>query len=374
MEEWEAGANMKLVAVLLLFLLTVACTQQTTEPIKIGFSAPLSGSLGTWGEPDMQGVALAVKEINAAGGINGRPLEVIYEDDQCDAKVAASAMNKFATVDKVTAVVGTICSGTTLAAAPIAEQNGIVLVSIGSSHPKITTAGDYIFRVWPSDSFQGEILAKHLWDEGYKNIAILSINSDYAQGVEQVFTSEYEKLGGKVVIAEHYAVGTTDMRTELSKIRAAKPDAILVLQHEEAPTIHRQMRELSINQQVFGTETYDSAPLREAAKGAMTGAIYSMPAFDEENVKIKEFKENYRKEYGKDPIQTIVAAYGYDTMNIIAGCLKKDATSQGLKDCLYTIQNYEGVGGTISFDQNGDILRSFAFKRIEGADTVTIKD
>jgi branched-chain amino acid transport system substrate-binding protein len=374
MEEWETGANMKLVAVLLLFLFIAACTQQTTDPIKIGFSAPLSGSLGTWGEPDMQGVALAVKEINAAGGINGRPLEVIYEDDQCDAKVAASTMNKFATVDKVTAVVGTICSGTTLAAAPIAEQNGIVLVSIGSSHPKITTAGDYVFRVWPSDSFQGEILAKHLWDEGYKNVAILSINSDYAQGVEQVFTSEYEKLGGKVAIAEHYAVGATDMRTELSKIRAAKPDAILVLQHEEAPTIHRQMRELGINQQVFGTETYDSTPLREAAKGAMTGAIYSMPAFDEENAKIKEFKENYRKEYGKDPTQTIVAAYSYDTMNIIAGCLKKDATSQGLKDCLYTVQNYEGVGGTISFDKNGDILRSFGFKRIEGADTVTIKD
>jgi branched-chain amino acid transport system substrate-binding protein len=371
-----------IIAILSFLLLFAACATEPTgnvaadsakEPIKIGFIGPLSGSMSSWGAAERDGVALAIKEINAAGGINGRNVEIVYEDDSCEAKKSTTAMNKLTTVDHVVAVVGTICSSTTLADAPIAEAQQTVLISIGSSNPSITTAGDYVFRVWPSDAYNGQILADYVYAQGNRRAAMLIVNNDYGIGVSDVFERSFVTNGGAIVAKETYVQGSADHRASLTKIAQSSPDAIIVIQNDEAPAIHRQMADLGITQPVYGTESYDVPSLVVAAKGTMEGVTYSMPAFDESTTGVADFKVRYEKEFGTQPQQAIVAVYAYDATNMIIDGLKQDPTGKTLKDYLYTIKNRQTVGGIISFDHNGDVVRDFAIKRIVDGKVIEVQ-
>ena len=170
----------------------------STEPIKIGF-----GDAATYGVDEKNATALAVEEINNAGGIKGRSLEVIYEDGKCSGKDAATAAQKLINIDGVKIILGGACSGETLSIAPIAEQNKIIIFSAFSSSPDITKAGDYIFRNSPSDLDVAKGYAQFIVSRGgYKNIAIISENTDYAGGVKKVFNEEIARLGGKIVADE----------------------------------------------------------------------------------------------------------------------------------------------------------------------------
>jgi branched-chain amino acid transport system substrate-binding protein len=171
----------------------VAVTQQQdTTPIKIGWLGPLTGDVSSVGTADKQAGEIAVKEINDAGGINGRPLEVVYEDGFCDSKTASNAGNKLINIDKVVAIIGGFCSGETLAVAPTAEQNKVVMISPASTAPSISTAGDYIFRDVPSDSYQGKHAANFVYNTlGKRKAAVLYASVDYTQGLADVFSDEY---------------------------------------------------------------------------------------------------------------------------------------------------------------------------------------
>ena len=173
------------------------------EPIKIGVVLPLTGDLSSMGEPAKDAVEFALEEINNAGGINGRKLEAIFENGKCDGAASISAVQKLINVDKVSAIIGEICSGATIAMAPIVEKNKVPLISPCSSNPDITNMGDYIFRVYPSDSLQGKYMAEYVKNVlNYSKVAVLYVNNDWGKGVAEVFKKTFINMGGEIIFQE----------------------------------------------------------------------------------------------------------------------------------------------------------------------------
>ncbi len=250
---------------LLILILTSGCNRTPTgaatsqEPIKIGFIGPLTGELASWGNNEKQGVELAVKEINDAGGINGRKLSIIYEDGQCNPKSAVTAAQKLITVDHVKAIIGETCSSATLAVAPLAEQNKVILISPTSGADSISQAGDFIFRIFIPNNFYAvegaRIIEKEL---GSKSVAVLYIQNDAGVSTKDRFIQLFK--GGKIMLIQGYAPDTTDFKTILLKVKEAEPDLVyLAGYYPDGGLILKQAKELGIKTQFFGCgDSYDS--------------------------------------------------------------------------------------------------------------------
>jgi len=328
-------------------------TVKDDETIKIGFIAPLSGDLAFIGDQMQKVVAIAKDKVNEDGGINGRKVEVIYEDGRCDGKEAVSAAQKLINIDKVNAIIGGICSAETLAAAPLAESSKTVLMSPCSSAPGVSQAGDYIFRDYISDAFQGEYGADFVYNElGMRKAALFYIQVDYGIGVKDAFKDRFKELGGKIVAEESFDQSSRDFQTQLTKIKQKNPDVILFVGYtEEVIPGLKQIKELGINAQIIGTETFEDTTILERAGEYSEGVIYYVvdsPLSD-------DFKEEMKKRI--DGEVTICAPQAYDAFNIITDAMKKVGTDrEKVKDELYNVKNYRGVSGDISFDENGDLV------------------
>jgi len=341
-------------------------TPKETGVIKIGFIAPLSGDTAVYGTASRGGAEIAIEEINNAGGINGKKLEVIYEDGKCNGKDSATAANKLISIDNVFVIFGTVCSAETLAIAPIAESNKIILLSAASSAPSITEAGDYIFRTWPSDSLQGKEMAEYVYGKGIKKVAIINMNSDYPVGLANVFKETFVQLGGEVLISEIYEPTAKDFRTQLTKIKAKNPEAIYIIPYTaEAGILVKQIKELGIKAELYGPETFHSQEVINTAGNASEGIVYMMPKFDETEQLTKELLDKYKTKYGKDSPFAVVTANTYDGVYIIAEGLKKGVSSDAVKGYLYTLKDYPGTAGVLTIDQNGDALKDFQFMIIK---------
>jgi len=211
------------------------------EEIKIGVMTPLTGESAKYGQDIKRGYDLATEEINEKGGIQGKKLLLIYEDDEGKPDKAVSAAQKLIQRDKVSVILGALWSSPTLAVAPIAEKNKVVLLSSGSSSPKITDAGDYIFRNEISEAYGAKESAKLYFNAGFKKIATIYINNDYGIGVRDITKEIYEQLGGVVTTSEAFEQDEKDFRTQLLKIKETNPEAILIVSYKEAILILKQM-------------------------------------------------------------------------------------------------------------------------------------
>ncbi len=348
-------------------LLLVACGQQpgnsAKEPIKIGAIMPLTGDGAALGLSTQRAIQLAEEEINTAGGINGRSLEVIFEDGRCNGKDGSNAANKLVNIDQVPAIIGGLCSPETLAAAPIAEGKTVML-SPCSSNPTVTNAGDYVFRDYPSDAYAGVFAAKYMYNQlGKHKVAVLSCLNDYCKGISQVFKKQFQELGGTIVSQQEFEMDTRDLRTQLSQIQAAKPEAIYFLAWTEAaiPGLI-QVKELGINIPLLGGDVWDDPDIHTKAGKAAEGIQWIMP-YTPTN---EEFKNKIEAKFGKVDI-TACTPQGYDATYLLADVLRNvgpDAVK--IKDELYKIKDYKGVSGKIGFDQNGDLMEaSFVVKTLK---------
>lgn len=368
----------------LLFLMACAGTQQpaetttgTTEngPIKIGVIAPLTGNEANYGADSIGGIQIATDEINAAGGVNGRQIMLVQEDDQCsNTKMATQAAQKLVDVDKVVAIVGQVCSGSLLATAPIVEAAKVTTVACCTSNPAITQAGDYIFRAWPSDALQGKDMANYVYNVvGARTAATIYTTSDYNYALQDVFAKEFERLGGSIVAQETYAPDAKDFRTQITKINAKTPDAVYVVPYGEGGLVLKQMKELNLNAKVFASETIASKEVIQASAGAAQGVIYATPSLDTESPKTKEFLQKFKAKYNKDPAFAVIAADAYDAMKLVAEGLKTGVNSDAVKTYLYTVKDYNGAGGMLTIDSNGDALKTFQLMKIEGEEGKPLK-
>ena len=352
---------LSVVFILLIFQLN--CTKKSDEVIKIGVIAPLTGDVATYGEWFKNAVEIAKKEINERGGVLGKKIEIIYEDSKADPTTAVTVAQKLISIDKVHAILGPAASGATLSVAPIAEKARIVLLTPISSSYKITYSGDYIFRIAPSDALQGIIAAEWTFNTlGYRTAGILYVNNDYGDGLNREFAKNFEKLGGKVLIAESSAQNTTDFRSQLAKLKNAKPDFVFVAVYpRETGNVAKQWKELGLEIPIIGTDAFHDKQVLEIARNAADGIRFTDVA-DVKSQEFDSFAQKYQSAYGKEA--NIVSAESYDGLKILALAIQNagNLKSDKIKDALYKIQDYKGASGIISFDENGDVSTKTFYK------------
>ena len=330
------------------------------EPYRIGVMESVTGPGETYGNVAVQAKQMAVDEINAAGGVNGRMIELIVEDEKCNAQDAITAYRKLTDVDGVKIILGTSCSGAMLGAAPLAEEEGVVMFSGLATNPDIANAGDYIFRTSMSDAQVGIDTGNVLWADGVRTLATITEATDYAEGVRRTSVEQFEKRGGQVVGEERYASDVTDFRSQLTKLLNANPDGLHVAAQSEftGGTIVKQARELGYEGPIYSDIVPIGTTALEIAGDAATGMKAITADLDPANSKAQEVIANFRARYDYVTLPWYLGS-AYDDVYITAECLEQtgdDQDADGFRDCLYEVTWSGAIGNNYSFDGNGEVV------------------
>ena len=344
----------------ILALAALSCGGGEEEAFRIGVMESVTGPGETYGTVSVQAKEMAVAEINAAGGINGRMLELIVEDSKCNAQDSITAFKKLTEVDEVKIILGTSCSGAMLGAAPLAEEAGVILFSGLATNPDIANAGDYIFRTSMSDVQVGIDTGNSMWADGVRNLATITEATDYAEGVRRTTVDQFTKRGGQVVREERYASDVTDFRTQLTKLVGANPDGLHIAAQAEfsGGTIVKQVRELGYEGPIYSEIVVVGTTALEIAGDAATGMKAVIADLDPANNTAQEVLANFREEYDYVTLAWYLGS-AYDDVYISAECLKKtddDQDADGFRDCLYDISWSGAIGDNYSFDENGEVV------------------
>ena len=330
------------------------------EPFRVGVMESVTGPGETYGKVAVNAKQLAVDEINAAGGINGRMLELIIEDEKCNAQDSITAYRKLTDVDGVKIILGTSCSGAMLGAAPLAEEDGVVMFSGLATNPQIADAGDYIFRTSMNDAQVGIDTGNVLWADGIRNLATITESTDYAEGVRSTTVAQFEKLGGTLVGEERYASDVTDFRSQLTKLFSESPDGLHIAAQSEftGGTIVKQSRELGYEGPIYGEIVVIGTTAIEIAGDAATGVKAIVADLDPNNSRALEVLANFRAKYDYVTLQWYLGS-AYDDVYITAECLRRtndDQDADGFRDCLYDITWSGAIGTDYSFDERGEVV------------------
>ena len=331
------------------------------EPFVIGAMDALTGVAESYGNPLLQAKILAVEEINAAGGIDGRELKLIVEDSKCAAQDAITAYNKLTDVDGVRIILGATCSSAMLGAAPLAERDGVVLLSASATSPDIASAGDYIFRTAINDLRLGIDIGNTLWVDGARSIATITEATDYAEGARRTAVDRFEELGGSVAAAESYSSDVIDFRGQLTKLLNEGPDALLLAAQGEASggTIVKQARELGYNGPIYSEIVPVSPEALGIAGEAATGLKAIIPNPELTSAAGREFLGRFKARYGAVASLPWFQGSAYDDVYIAAECLKQtndDQDAEGFRDCLHDLTWSGAIGDNYSFDDYGDVV------------------
>jgi len=326
-------------------------------PIKVGEYASLTGKEAGFGQTSHHGVVLAIEQINAAGGVLGRPLELAYEDNQTKAGESATAVKKLISRDKVIALIGEVSSTRSLEAAPVAQKNHIPMITPAATNPQVTKAGNYIFRVCFIDPFQGTVMAKFAaQDLKVKRVAVLSsVSNAYSLGLAKYFKETFAAAGGDIVTEKSFSEGDKDFRAQLTAVKAANVEAVFVPSYyTEAALIVRQARDLGISVPFLGGDGWEDEQLLNIGGAAMNGCYYSTH-FSAQNTdpKVVKFVADYKARWdGEQP--GAFSALGYDAVYVLADALKRAGTTDAakLRDALAKTKNVEGVTGLTTLDKN----------------------
>ena len=349
-----------LVGLLSILALAATACGEDDGTFKIGVMESLTGPGETYGTVANQAKQMAVDEINAAGGVDGRMIELVVEDSKCSAQDSITAYNKLTDVEGIKIILGTSCSGAMLGAAPLAEEDGVVMFSGLATNPDIAEAGDYIFRTSMSDAQLGIDTGNLLWADGIRTLATINEATDYAEGVRRESVAQFEKRGGQVVGEERYPTDTTDFRSQLTKLINANPDALHVAAQAEfsGGTIVKQARELGFDGPIYSDVVVVGATALEVAGDAATGVKAVTADLDPANNKASDVLKNFREKYGVVTLPWYLGS-AYDDVYITAECLKEtgdDQDADGFRDCLYDITWSGAIGDSYSFDSKGEVV------------------
>ena len=330
-----------------------------TGDILVGFYGSLTGDGASFGQSSKDGTELAVEELNAAGGVLGRRIRLLVEDDQSKPEEASNAVTKLITQDKVVAVLGEVASRRTLAAAPVAQKYQIPMITPASTNEKVTEVGDYIFRVCFIDPFQGEVIAKFAFtDLKARRVAILKdISQDYSVGLSDAVTRTYAALGGQVLDTVSYSTGDADFKAALTKLRALKPDAIFATgYYNEAGIIVRQARELGMNMPILGGDGWVGDALANGREALRNTFISDHYHGDNPAPVVQNFVKSYRAKFGKEPDS--IAALGYDSVKVLADALTRAASTEGPKvRAALATADVAGVTGQLKMTDKRNVVK-----------------
>lgn len=330
----------------------------SSQVIKIGFIGPLTGDAAVYGEPLQNTVKLAVDEINSSGGINGKPIQFIYEDGKCNGQGGANAAQKLINVDNVQVILGGFCSGETLPAVPIAAQAKVLMLSAGASSPALTNISPYFFRDYPSDNAQGKSLADVSYNrQKWRTVGFIQEQTDYAVGLYKAFNETFVGLGGKT-INQAFPTETTDFRSILTNLKNQKPDALFIDTQtpQAASRILKQLQELKwklpflIGDAIAG----DQATLTANA-AQLEGTLAAEVLPDSNNSKFQNLEQAYKSKYGKDFPYQIYMASAYDAVYLLKdGIASVGYDGTKLAAWSRTIHNWQGASGVIKIGADGD--------------------
>jgi branched-chain amino acid transport system substrate-binding protein len=350
------------------------CGKKAEDTIKIGGVFPITGDVPALGAAMENGAELAVKEINAAGGILGKQIELVVEDDQNQASVAPNAITKLIEQDKVSAVVGTYSSKCSIPMAAVAKENNVVMITPASTNEKVTLeGGEYVFRACFIDPYQGKVGAKFAVDNlGATKAAMLyDVGNDYSVGISKEFKSNFEELGGKIVYEETYNAGESDFKAFLTEIKELGVDVLyLPDNYSTVGLIAKQARELGIDCPLLGSDSWSDPGLVEVGQDAIEGSYFTDHAsMTSDNEKIQNFIKSYKTEYNLDPSSFSVLSY--DSVYLVAEAIKKagNTDSAAIKDALTSI-DYAGIGGQITFDENRNPVKSAYINKVENGEFI----
>jgi branched-chain amino acid transport system substrate-binding protein len=324
------------------------------DAIKIGEVNPISGAIGAYGVTCHNGIKLAIDQANAGGGVLGKQIALLTEDNQSKAGQTSTIVRKFVTQDKVVAIIGDLTSSATLEGGPIAQAAKIPMVSPLATNPKVTEIGDYIFRVCFIDEFQGRIMARFALENlKLKKAAILTdIKQDYSVGLSGFFKETFVNGAGSLVREQSYSSGDTDFRAQLTSIKAAGPEVLFVPgYYPEVGIILKQARQLGITVPFLGCEAWDSPTLLQVAGKAAEGCYFSNQfSADDPSRLVQDFAKVYQENFGSRPDN--FAALGFDAARVVLDAIKRAGStdSTAVRDALAQTKGFPGVSGVITID------------------------
>jgi branched-chain amino acid transport system substrate-binding protein len=340
---------------------TKAVPATPADTILIGEVGSLTGAQATFGISTQRGVELAINEVNAAGGVNGKKVAVRVYDDQGKPEEAANAVTRLIAQDGVKVILGEVASTNSLAMAPKAQAAQVPMITPSSTNPKVTEVGDFIFRVCFIDPFQGLVMAKFARENLKANTAAIlkDQKSDYSIGLTEVFDAKFAEFGGKIVGIEAYGQGDTDFRAQLTALKKHKPDVIFIPgYYTDVGLIARQARELGIKATLLGGDGWESEKLFELGGSAIEGSYYSNHySVEDPAPHIQRFLENYKKAYGVEPDS--LAALGYDAAMVAVDAMKRapDLTGPALRDAIAQTKEFQGIAGKITLDDKRNAVK-----------------
>ena len=366
-------------ALLLATVLLAGCNKKTggaSNDVVIGHVASLTGDTATFGVSADEGIRLALDEINGGAKVLGKPVKLITEDDRSQPDEAKTATEKLITRDRVVAILGEIASSRSIAMAPVCQDNKIPMLSPGSTNPKVTQIGDYVFRACFTDEQQAVAIAKFaLHDLKLKRFAMLyAANSDYSVGLRNLIEETVKQEGGQIVEDLSYSEKQdTDFHGQLTRIKNGNPEAIFVPgYYQEAALIAKQARELGIMVPLIGGDGWDSDKLVAVAGPAIDGSYFSNHySPDEQRPEVQAFVNAYKAKYknpdGSPKVPDAMAILGYDAMKLMADAINRAGSTDGpkIRDALASTRNFPGAAGPITIDENRNAKKTIVILKIE---------
>ncbi len=368
--------NKNLIALILVSVLLVSCTStgqvvKEQESMRIGVVLPLTGSGSYLGDYMEEGLELAKDEINGAGGVNGRRVELVYEDSMGETKNSITAYQKLTDINDVKIVFATL-SHVTLGIAPFAEEDQVILMSVGGAAPKISEAGDYVFRHNLLPQEETKFIADFMYNElNIREVGLIGVNTESGVSWTESFVKAFEDAGGEIRLSEFYARDVKDFRTFLLKAKQADLENIVgVIYPDQLGFVVKQSSEYDYDFNWFATYSAATPKFLEVAGDSGNGIIYSH-FLNTEYPLYKGYNEKYKARYHKS--SDAFAALAYDALGIIASAIEQCPSEQDtecIKQRLYATQDYQGATGKISFDENGDTRKELFIKTIRNGEFV----
>lgn len=362
------------VLVLAAFFAFTSCGNEKSEEIVIGGIFPLSGNVAVYGVECKNGIDLAIEEINAAGGVDGKKIVLISEDDEGNPDKTVNAYQKLTSKDKVQLIIGSLTSGCTQAITNRAQAQKVVQLAPAATAPAITDAGDYIFRACYTDPFQGRVGGKFAVETlGSKRAAILyDTGNDYSVGLTENFESAFTSAGGEIVAKEAYTTNDKDFNAQLTKIKSANPDVVYLPDYYNVVSlIAKQLRAQGIDTPIVGADGWDGI-LRNVGDEVLNGFYSNHYAVDSTAPAVQNFVKAFNAKYQKDP--NSFAALGYDCVYLLKDAISraKSTEAPAVKGAL-EVTNGDYVTGHLTFDKNHNPVKSAVMLEIVKADDGSLK-
>ncbi len=361
-------------------LMAFACQPSGTgsDKVRIGVFMSMTGSTANFGISSVNGIKMAADEVNKAGGINGKQIELLVQDDRSDASEAATIVTKFVTQDQVHAILGEVASSRSIAAAPIAQNAKIPMLTPSSTNPEVTKKGDYIFRSCFIDPVQGAAIAQFAARTLNAKRAAIMVDrkNDYSTGLESVIKEVFPRLGGQIVATQSYQEGDQDFNAQLTSLKGSNPEVIFVPgYYNDVGLIAKQARDKGITVPLLGGDGWDSAQLYAIGGTALNGSFFSnhYSPYDTDP-KVVKFVNDYKALYNVLP--DALAATAYDAANIMFDAIKRANSLDGkaIRDALAATKGFPGVTGDVTFNENRDAVKPIIMIEIKDGGAYAVKE